>query len=199
MENLNFYTVDLDYVNFLKEAETKKRGFSRVPNMDYGKDRKDKFLCGVVLEVNGQDYYVPVSSFKEQRSDNFLIYAETGRVVSSLRFNYMFPVPKELVAVRRVATEPDQRYRRLLLQELQYCIDNQETIRKLAKRTHKRVLQGHNPGLVANSCDFLLLEEKCRAYMKSRKPSLQAQIDGAKAKQSPNASCQGKSKKPDGR
>lgn len=26
------------------------------------------------------------------------------------------------------------------------------------------VLQAKNPGLVHNSCDFLLLEEKCRSY-----------------------------------
>ena len=36
MDKLNFYTVDLRYVNFLKNVEQEKRGFSRVPNMDYG-------------------------------------------------------------------------------------------------------------------------------------------------------------------
>ena len=188
MENLNFFTVDLAYVNFLKEAEIKKRGFSRVPNMEYGKDRKKKFLCGVVLEVNGQDYYVPVTSFKIQKPDNFLIYAESGRVVSSLRFNYMFPVPKELVSVRRVATEPDQAYRRLLLQELQYCIKNQEEIRRLAARTYKRVLLGKNPGLVANSCDFLLLEELCWAYI-NKKPRLEDKIVAAGQRTGKSASA----------
>ena len=52
MDKLNFYTVDLRYVNFLKNVEQEKRGFSRVPNMDYGAQRKPKFLCGVVLQVN---------------------------------------------------------------------------------------------------------------------------------------------------
>lgn len=36
MEKLNFYTVDLSYVDYLKDAECKHRGFSRVPNMEYG-------------------------------------------------------------------------------------------------------------------------------------------------------------------
>ena len=44
MEELNFYTVDSDYVKFLKKAEQEKRGFSRIPNMEYGNLRKPKFL-----------------------------------------------------------------------------------------------------------------------------------------------------------
>jgi protein AbiQ len=164
MDNLNFYTVDLAYVAHLKTVETEKRGFSRVPNMDYGDKRKPKFLCGIVLEINGVDYYVPVTSYKQKKPDNFLIQLANGQVASSLRFNYMFPVPKSLLAERTITTEPDRAYRALLSQELRYCIRNQETIRHLAERTYKRVLLGKNPGLVANSCDFKLLEEACRAY-----------------------------------
>lgn len=164
MRKLDFYTIDLAYVSYLKQAELAKRGFSRVPNMEYGKERKQKFLCGVVLSVNDVEYYVPVSSFKEQKPDNFLILADNGKVVSSLRFNYMFPIPKGLASVRRIADEPDLAYRRLLAQELRYCIKHQKQIQKLAERTHRRVLLGKNTGLVLNSCDFRLLEESCKAW-----------------------------------
>jgi len=105
-----------------------------------------------------------VTSYKEQKSDNFLIVAENGQVVSSLRFNYMFPIPNHLAAVRVIANEPDRAYRSLLAQELRYCINHQSTIQHLANRTYKRVLLGKDKGLVANSCDFLLLEQKCLAY-----------------------------------
>ena len=44
MEKLNFYTVDFKYVDFLKTSEKEKRGFSRVPDMQYG-NQKVKFLC----------------------------------------------------------------------------------------------------------------------------------------------------------
>lgn len=165
MEKLNFYTVDTDYVNYLKQAEEEKRGFSRVPNMEYGNDRKQKFLCGIVLQVNNTDYYVPVTSYTQQKPDNFLIKADNGQVTSSLRFNYMFPVPKMLTAERTISDEPDRAYRALLAQELRYCISNQEKIQYLAERTYKRVLLGKNPGLVTNSCDFLLLEQKCKEYL----------------------------------
>ena len=165
MDNkLDFYTADQNYVKYLQDAESSKRGFSRVPNMAYSEKYKPKFLCGVVLQVNDVDYYVPITSYKQQKPDNFLIIADNGLAVSSLRFNYMFPIPKEMVSVRVIADEPDLAYRALLAQELRYCIKNQETIQHLAERTYKRVLLGKDLGLVANSCDFLFLEKKCLEY-----------------------------------
>jgi protein AbiQ len=161
MDKLNFYTINSDYVNYLKKSEQEKRSFSRVPNMEYGERQKPKFLCGIVLQVNGFDYYVPVTSFKQQKPDNFLIKADNGQVVSSLRFNYMFPIPKGLTTERKIANEPDRAYRALLAQELRYCIKNHEEIQHLASRTYRRVILGKDEGLVVNSCDFLLLEQKC--------------------------------------
>ena len=162
MEPLNFYTLDNRYVDYLKKAELEARGFSRVPNMEYG--NKPKFLCGIVLSVNDVNYYVPVTSYKRQQADNFLIYADNGLVTSSLRFNYMFPVPSELLHVRTIENEPDRAYRALLSQELRYCLKNQSKIQYLAQRTYKRVVIGKNPELALNSCDFTLLEKKCIEY-----------------------------------
>lgn len=113
-----------------------------------------------MLQINEANYYVPVTSFKLKRSDNFLIIADSGDVVSSLRFNYMFPIPDGVIHERIINSEPDIKYRALLSQELRYCIKNQDTIRKYASRTYKRVLLGKDPGLLHNSCDFALLEEK---------------------------------------
>ena len=142
MDKLDFYSVDTKYVKYLQDAEVQKRGFSRVPNMAYSSTYKPKFLCGIVLQVNDVDYYVPVTSYKQQKPDNFLIIADNGQAVSSLRFNYMFPVPGMIVTVRIITDEPDRAYRALLAQELRYCIKNQDTIQHLADRTYKRVLLG---------------------------------------------------------
>ena len=171
MKKLNFYTVDFDFIKFLQDEEIRKRGFSRVPNMEYGSGRRQKFICGVVLQINEMDYYVPVTSYRIQKRDNFLILADNGQTVSSLRFNYMFPVPKELIAVRNISEEYDRAYRSFLSQQLRYCIKNQSTIMQLAERTYKRVLLGKDIGLVVNSCDFKLLEEKCHEYRRSKCPT----------------------------
>lgn len=164
MQKLNFYTISLDYVSYLKKEEESRRGFSRVPNMDYGDKRKPKFLCGIVLQVNGMDYYVPVSSYKQKKPDNFLIEDRNGRILASLRFNYMFPIPKGLAIERIISKEPDLAYRALLSQELRFCIKNQEQIQKLAARTYRRVILGKDPGLVKNSCDFVFLEEASKKW-----------------------------------
>ncbi|MDR0196796.1 MAG: type III toxin-antitoxin system ToxN/AbiQ family toxin [Oscillospiraceae bacterium] len=165
MKKLKFYIVNNDYVKYLQKSELDKRGFTRVPNNDYEKNsRKPKFFCGVVLSVDGKDYYVPVSSYKTQKPDNFLIYSDNGEATSSLRFNYMFPIPKESVVVRNIPNERNEAYKRLLLQELEYCVNNQSVIHKLAERTYNRVLLGKDLGLVANACDFKFLEEMCVEY-----------------------------------
>ena len=135
-----------------------------MPCIDYGKQRHEKFVCGVVLRINDMNYYVPVSSCKEKEKDNFVIFAKNGEPVSSLRFRFMFPVPDELVKMKDFKQEPDRAYRSLLAQEYIFCKKHQETIQQYALRTYKRVLMGKNPGLVKNSCDFELLEKKYREY-----------------------------------
>jgi protein AbiQ len=38
MDDLNFFEIDVSYVDYLKNIEINKRGFSRVPNMVYDKN-----------------------------------------------------------------------------------------------------------------------------------------------------------------
>ena len=73
---------------------------------------------------------------------------------------------RNLVKIRPITLENEEKYRTLLSKELRCCVNNQDTIRRLAQRTYKRVLEAKDQGLVYNSCDFLLLEEKCISYMK---------------------------------
>ena len=72
MDKLNFFTVEADYVLYLQKAEEDKRGFTRVPNMAYSDKYKQKFLCGIVLQVNNVDYYVPVTSYKQQKCSEYI-------------------------------------------------------------------------------------------------------------------------------
>ena len=72
--DLLFYDVDTDYVKYLKATEIAKRGFTRVPDIEYKNERK--MVCGVVLEINGFKYYVPVSSYKKKQKNNLLIRLE---------------------------------------------------------------------------------------------------------------------------
>lgn len=82
-----------------KKSRTGKTGISRVPNMEYGNLRKPKFLCGIVLQVNNIDYYVPVTSYTQQKPDNFLIRADNGQVAS-------YPLSSEKETAKASMKEP---------------------------------------------------------------------------------------------
>ena len=51
-------------INFYKDTKKKKRGVTKVPNIRY--TDYNKFTFGAVLDVNGIDYYVSVSSFNKK-------------------------------------------------------------------------------------------------------------------------------------
>ena len=92
---ISFYYVDKEYIQYLKDKEIAKRGFTTIPNMEY--HAHDKFVYGIVMSIHNFDYYVPFSHYDKQQEDNILIkvdYHKRIKVAGSLRFNYMFPVPK---------------------------------------------------------------------------------------------------------
>ena len=60
---------------------------------------RNKFTFGAVMQVNGLNYYVSVSSFDKKQEANILIRVsgDEKEVKGSLRFNYMVPVPDECI------------------------------------------------------------------------------------------------------
>jgi len=165
MSKLSFYDVDNDYISYLKTVEIEARGFTHVPDMEY--DGRQKFLCGVVLEVNGFKYYVPVTSYKQKQSENILIVFEHhtyNKVKGSLRFNFMFPVSDKYITERIIRNEQNITRRMFLNDQLQFCIDNEQLILNQARRTYNIVTKGLNEGLLDNACMFKLLEDACLKY-----------------------------------
>ena len=166
MEKLSFYDVDIDYIEYLKTEETKYRGYTKVPNIRYENNRK--FLCGIVLKIAELEYYVPISSYKEEKSESFLIVFEDdkyNKIKGSLRFNYMIPVPKDCIEERIINDEKNINRKIFLQKQLEYINSNINTIKNRAERTYLRVINNYNPHLTENSCDFEFLEGKCREYI----------------------------------
>ena len=155
MNKLKFYEVDESYISYLKMYE------SRIPNINY-KEHK-KFVCGIVLDMQGYHYFAPVSSYNKKNDTNFLILNEQNNPISSIRFSFMFPIPEGLAHIKDFACEEDK-YKRLLMTELAYCNKHKEEIFKKAWQVYKI---GLNPQHRLNQfcCNFKLLEEKCSAYL----------------------------------
>ena len=167
---LRFYTVELNYIEYLKRSEIETRGFTRVPNMYYP-DRKAKFVCGVVKKINGFKYFAPITSYHTQKSENICIPSpdDAKKYISSIRFNYMFPVPDEYIFPFNFSQIDDLNYKKLVEYEYKFLKSKELQVFAKADDTYRKVISptGH-ANLKYNSCDFLLLEQKCLEYISHR-------------------------------
>ena len=129
-----------------------------VPNIRY--TDRNKFAFGAVMQVNGINYYVSVSSFDKKQEANILIRipGDEKEIKGSLRFNYMIPVPEECIERLVIKDVEDEKYRLLLNKEYQFCMDNAERIQKKANKIYEMVITNRKQKLTDNSCSFSILE-----------------------------------------
>jgi protein AbiQ len=157
-ESLKFYDVDITYAKHLQSFEPK------IPNIVY-KTGRNKFLCGIVFSVNNMDYYAPISHKTNVDTKlNIKIRDNNEKCISSIRFQYMFPIKKELVSPIDIDEEEGENYRELLWQELHFCKDNEEWILQKAEKVYSLQTENTKKYLTERCCDFKLLEEKCEEY-----------------------------------
>lgn len=55
---INFYDVKPEYIDFLKKYDR------QIPNITYSGN--NKFMCGIVLTINGHNYYAPISNTSQK-------------------------------------------------------------------------------------------------------------------------------------
>ena len=171
MTDIHFYEVDAAYIDYLSKVDT------RVPRVDYSaSSHHDKFLCGIVLTVNGHDYFAPISSFTKPQRTNVLIRNAQGRVLSSIRLSFMIPIPPGVASLKDIDAEQSQNYRFLLYNELRFCNRNADYIRQRARIIYDAVTVRQIPLMVKNCCDFKVLEAACAEYASERPPSEKASV-----------------------
>jgi len=158
MAKFKFYEVDKDYVAFLQ------KGDGKVPNIAYSTN--DKFLCGILFQINNMSYYAPISSFNKQQKSNILIKNRAGKTLGSIRLSFMFPVPDEMLKVKDFSKE-DPLYGRLLAEELDYCNRNADKIIDRAKYIYEAVTQSNDPLWQKICCNFKKLERLYDEYTPS--------------------------------
>ena len=103
---------------------------------------------GVVFTMDDLNYYVPFSSPKPYdytkdgaiRSDNLFVArmveddgADKKRLLGTLRFNNMIPVPMLFVGGYSIENEKDEKYQDVLSAEWKWITKNQEYITKKAR------------------------------------------------------------------
>ena len=124
---------------------------------------------GAVMQVNGINYYVSVSSFDKKQEANILIRipGDEKEIKGSLRFNYMIPVPEECIERLVIKDVEDEKYRLLLNKEYQFCMDNAERIQKKANKIYEMVITNRKQKLTDNSCSFSILEQGYQEYVEN--------------------------------
>ena len=160
MDNIKFYEISNNYIDFLA---------SYAPHLFHNKkseqENERKFI-GIVIKVNGMDYFAPLSSFK-QKDKNMkeglgFIKVKDYAVIN---LNNMFPVPESEYTYVDFSLINDLKYKSLLLMEYRFIKSIQDKIRKNAAVLYKHKIENGNSTPLSKICnDFVLLEAKCKEY-----------------------------------
>lgn len=161
---LKFYDIDENYVNFLKTLDR------QVPNIVYTSN--NKFVCGIVLEVNNVKYYAPISHKTDKQQTNLQIF-DKGKPISTIRFSFMIPAYTEVLEEKNFSNiaKTDPNYAALLQAEYLYCSTHIKDIQDKAVAVYK-IGCNKNHRLNYTCCDFKILEEHYLEYKKKSAPHM---------------------------
>lgn len=167
---LNLYSISDKYIKYLKEFDDKI-----YDNKEDIRIHERKYL-GIVLTVNGFNYYIPMSSPKKSdyldfekkiiRKDTKTIIRihDDGRLYGTLRISNMIPVPITELEPYIISNESDLKYKEVILGELRYINNNSNKIVKYAKTVYNQKTKELDIGYIKNTVDFKLLEEKMKLF-----------------------------------
>lgn len=160
MENIRLYEIDPKYISYLTEFAP-----HLFHNKQAGQNNERKYI-GIVLSINGYDYFAPLSSFKPKhyRMKESLDFMKI-KEYAVINLNNMFPVQMELCTYVDINKQSNPKYKALLLAEYRFIKSIQERIRKNAATLYNLKLREGDTTSLAKRCnDFLLLENACKQY-----------------------------------
>lgn len=173
MDKLKLYTVDDNYMKYLFQFDDRVR-YWESPN--YKRDRK---YVGVVLTINGFEYFAPLSSPKE--TDYFYskgvkqirksiipiirLVTDKGELLCKIKLSNMIPVRQDCLELYDVDNEPDRKYKDLILEEIICIRKSKDEIIKNARVLYNQKVKGYqNIKYLDSTIDFKLLEEASLKY-----------------------------------
>lgn len=160
MDSIKLYEINSRYIDYLSPY---------APHLFLNKkpeQHNERKYIGIILQVNGMNYFAPLSSFKPKHDKmKEMIDFIKIKKYAVINLNNMFPVPKTECRYVEIAKEKDFRYRSLLLAEYRYIKSIQDRIRKNALVIYKHKQEnGNTTGLSKRCNDFVTLEMLCINY-----------------------------------
>ena len=163
--NLNFYHVDAEYCEFLRQSDP------CVPYIQVEKNMRP--FVGVLLTIGGLNYFAPLTSpkpkHKRMKNQVDFIKINDGEW-GAINLNNMIPIhPSCLVAVDMKISKNDNKaeadYKNLLVNQLSWCNSNKALLLARAAKLHRMIIDKRAyPELARRCCDFAVDEAQYHIY-----------------------------------
>ena len=158
LKKLSLYEVNVYYIKYLSQYQD---------HLFYSDGEKvQRKYVGIILEINGYDYFAPLSSFKKKH-----LKMDEGVDIIKLRdyavinINNMIPVPQQAYKLVDVGGVKDPHYRYLLNAEIREINRQKTRICKNAAIVYNhKVRNGDGTPLAKRTNDFQKLEKACKEY-----------------------------------
>lgn len=179
MEELKVYSVSDRYIEYLRKYEPDVYS-NKLDNRIHTR----KYI-GVVIELAGYKYYIPMSSPKETdyqvAGDGKVIKKSIVPIIrmvvkntkgekelkGTLRISHMIPVPEAELELYDLDNESDVEYKDLVQNEVVFIRKQGERIAANAQLLYKQKrLNDQTAGYVKSALDYSALEKLCDEYVK---------------------------------
>ncbi len=160
MNKLKIYYIDDKYINYLRQFDK---------NVAYNKTLTRPYI-GIVYTYNNYNYFAPLASPKPKHINinpkAIDIYKINDGKLGVININNMIPTPiEELTEV--LPTITDAKYKKLLEEQLTYLNNHRAKLFKKIEYFQKMYRKGYlSKNIVDRTCNFMLLEEKFKEYVK---------------------------------
>lgn len=166
---LSFYLVDRKYADYLRTFDY------RVPYVSKTVDKHDRPLIGCVFQIDGFEFYAPLSSPKDKHLtmyEGMDVVKINGGIYGVVNLNNMIPVSAAHITRLDPSTYPmtnkgEVDYKNLHDNELTWfnVAENADKLVNKAAKLYEVISSGTaSPSLIQRCCNFQLLVEKCKQY-----------------------------------
>lgn len=181
-QHMEFYTIDSNYIKYLHQHDSE---VFYDDTAQYGR----KPYVGILLNSNGYNYFIPLTSAKEKHKSwdnvtatNYLIYEiisnpsqnhsgiirtypnsnKAKKILAVLEIKKMIPVKSGYYARIDFNQLQDLAYKSLLQKEYYFCLPHTNDIIQKANKIY--TTQCRTNKVLKYHCNFKLLEAACDSY-----------------------------------
>ncbi len=157
-KRLNLYTVDMKYIRNLHN-----QGDDRVFSVSPQVEKDNRPFVGIVIICGEKQYCIPLSSPKEKHKtmknsvDFHRVFDADGKLICVLDFNNMIPVREDVIRevdlkIHSNDSQEMKYYKNLMIDQLNFCRQNQEILVKKADKLYKMVCRKNGSGPLKRRC-----------------------------------------------